>query len=377
MIKNRAFRGPSSRIVGLALVLALQLASNARAQTVDTIYLSNGDRASGRIVSVETEKLVLETPYAGSITIRTEALARVVVDGREFASSALDQLQAALAARAAAQLPAEPKAEPKAETADNPPSAAVSQPRFLKQFSGTAGLGFSLQQTTSSTRGLTSDLNLYRASLDKVGQAARTETGLILSQSYSHFSSKSAPSQGTDSFSADLSHAMRIRGKWSVFGLAAFDHASAEGLNLLQLYASGLSYTAWNHDGNRLELSAGIDYSARTFVVPKLNIKLIGALLEEQYTRTFASGLSVKEQYRIDRAITHPEDVDAKGSVSVDAPITKILAFRISFNHRYMNVIPRGDKRNSFEASGGLDLTIGNAKTSSLKGARRKKKKKK
>ncbi len=305
------------------------------------------------------ETLVLKTASAGSIKIGTDSLTRVVLlDGKEFAAAAFEQLRAAVEARAKAE-------------ADNTPIP------FLKQFTGTAGLGFSMQETTSSSRGITADVNLYRAKMDHEGEAAHDETGFILGQSYTRFVSHGGVAQGENSIAMDLSHAVRIKGKWSVFGLAGFDHASAEGLDYLQLYAGGLGYTAWNHEGNRLELRGGLDFSDRSFVDPTLGHKLVGGLVEVQYSKTFESGLSVREDYRIDRSFNHPEDVDGKGGVSLDAPLTDFLAFRVSFNHRYMNAVPHGDKHHSFEVSAGIDITFGSGNTSSAKGSRRAAKSKK
>jgi len=297
------------------------------------------------------ESLVLKAPDSGSITIANEALARVMFDGREYAATAFEQLQAAVTARAKAE-------------------AEANRGSFFTQFTGTAGLGFSMQETTSSSRGLTADVNLSRANLDEEGEAAHDETGIIFNQSYTRFVSHGGPDQGENSFSRDLSHAMRIHGKWLVFGVAAMDHAPAEGLDLLQLHAGGLCYTAWNHDGNRLELKGGIDFSTRSFVDPKFNVNQMGGIVEVDYSKTFDGGLMLKSNYRLDRAISHPEVVDGKGGFSLDAPVTGFLALRVSFNHRYMNAVPHGDKRNSFEASAGLDITLGSGNTSSTKGNR-------
>ena len=346
------------------------------APAADTLYFSNGDQATGKIISMEKDSLVLETTYAGSVTIRTESLTRVVVNGQEFPSSALDQLSAAIAARIIASHPPAAEEKKQEDAAAHASDLAISRKPFLKQVSGTVGLGTSLHQATSVTRGLQIDVNLYRASLDKVGQAPRSETGAIFSQSFSQFQSHGSPAESSESFNLDLSHAVRLRGKFSTFGLASYDHSSSEGLKLLQLYGGGLSYTGWNKNGNRFEVRGGLDMTSRSNLNPKLDHTLVGYLFEEIYAKTFRSGMVLREQYLLDRAISHSENVDGKGNIALDAPVSSFLALRFSLNHRYMNVIPKGDKRHAFELSAGIDLTISNGKTASMKGGRRKIKKK-
>jgi putative salt-induced outer membrane protein YdiY len=61
------------------LVLAILLAAPGTAQA-DEVHLKNGDRITGEVVTMEEDKLILKTSYAGEITIEWQQVASIVTD---------------------------------------------------------------------------------------------------------------------------------------------------------------------------------------------------------------------------------------------------------------------------------------------------------
>jgi putative salt-induced outer membrane protein YdiY len=61
-------------------VLALSVFLSATAAWADEIYLRNGDRLSGKIVSLGEQKLMLETEFAGRLTIDWARVERITAD---------------------------------------------------------------------------------------------------------------------------------------------------------------------------------------------------------------------------------------------------------------------------------------------------------
>jgi putative salt-induced outer membrane protein YdiY len=63
----------------LVLVFAIFLAAMGTAQA-DEVHLKNGDRITGEVVTMEEDKLLLKTSYAGEITIQWDQVASLVTD---------------------------------------------------------------------------------------------------------------------------------------------------------------------------------------------------------------------------------------------------------------------------------------------------------
>lgn len=61
------------------LVLAILLAAPGTAKA-DEVHLKNGDRITGEVVTMEEDKLVLKTSYAGEITIEWQQVASIATD---------------------------------------------------------------------------------------------------------------------------------------------------------------------------------------------------------------------------------------------------------------------------------------------------------
>ena len=73
--------GPAM-VASAAVVVALCVMSLAPWVSADEIHLKNGDRLSGRIVSEEDGRLVLEHEAAGAITVNTAFVERIVRDAQ-------------------------------------------------------------------------------------------------------------------------------------------------------------------------------------------------------------------------------------------------------------------------------------------------------
>ncbi len=64
----------------LLLFLALCLPLSSRTAAADEIRLHNGDRLTGKVLSAQNGKLVIDTPHAGKISVAMEEIAAVTTD---------------------------------------------------------------------------------------------------------------------------------------------------------------------------------------------------------------------------------------------------------------------------------------------------------
>jgi len=69
----------NNRLKTLVLVAAVILAAIGTARA-DEVHLKNGDRITGEVVTMEEDKLVLKTSYAGEITIQWDEVASMATD---------------------------------------------------------------------------------------------------------------------------------------------------------------------------------------------------------------------------------------------------------------------------------------------------------
>ncbi|MGA6925471.1 MAG: DUF481 domain-containing protein [Desulfosarcina sp.] len=68
------------RIVGFYFLFLLLIAAPTRTVVADEVVLDNGDTLTGTVVHVQAGTLVLNTEYAGEVTIRTERVRRLTAD---------------------------------------------------------------------------------------------------------------------------------------------------------------------------------------------------------------------------------------------------------------------------------------------------------
>lgn len=328
-------------------VLPVILFSSVLRIAANEVVLKNGDRLSGKIVEETAETVVIETEYAGKVTIDREHIVKI-----------------ADPTAAVAEKPAEAEPEAVAEKAPvkGPPAAAIkAQPRvfggrfmgLVDGWEGNANIGFSITSGNSNNATLTTGLRAVKnGGPDKLTVYARSV--------WNSDRGKGRLVTTQNAFWGGARYDRNLGG--SQFGFVSYDFERdrPRGLNLRSVAGAGIG----RH-------------------VVKNEVTEIDALLGGAWNRTWQTGnntdtpegiagFNVKhrfhEKFRYQNSITLFQNVtDAKefrvimdATFSVD--VTKRVGVFMTFGDRFNNDPLGNAKRNDFLFTTGMKWNFGSNK---------------
>jgi hypothetical protein len=141
----------------------------------------------------------------------------------------------------------------------------------------------------------------------------------------------------------------------------SFDHNYSQGLVLQQTYGGGIGATLFKKKDREFDITADLHYESQQFNatanVSELNLHLFGSALTEAYTRKWGK-LQFDEKFLADIAWNNASAFSATGTSSVRLPVYKKLGFSVATIDNFLNNPQVGYKKNSFQLTTGLSLTL-------------------
>ena len=341
------------------------LLTGALAQA-DVVTLKNGDRVTATLVDVKDGKLDVHSEILGDLAIplaqvtsfSAEKQVTVVTKGKrtvegqlalqpsgEWQVTANGKSETIAAADAALIMPAEAYQKTQAST-----------PNPLKEWKGSASLGYGLQQGNQDTRTFTTTINAVRE---------RPETPLFTRHWRTNFdlttllSSSSENNTFIDSrtLSTDVRPQYLFTENNFVFGLVQFDHISTQGLYLRQTYGGGYGRDLIKNSRTTFSVLGGLTYIHEKFFNGDWDdgaSALVGEKLGHDFSKrvrldhdfNFYPDLSNTGQYRFDTATT----LSAKliGKFSLNSGVIDL----------YLSNPPVGNKKNNVTFTTGIGYTF-------------------
>jgi len=141
-------------------------------------------------------------------------------------------------------------------------------------------------------------------------------------------------------------------------GSVAFDHNFSQGLDLQQLYGGGIGWSVIHKSSQTLDLKGSLDYEKQQFEAPAQNQNLLDSVFAEFYTRKFAKGVALAQEFSVSPAWTNTRAYSAYGSVGLVLPVYKRFSFNANVIDSFLNDPPPTFKKNSVQFTTGLSYTL-------------------
>ena len=343
------------RFAWLAL-LPVILISSTISVTASEVMLKNGDRVSGKIVEESDESVVIDTEYAGRITIDRKHIEKIGAPSSVVAASG-----------PSAETKPEEAAEAKPEAAEKKPEprpavAAFRSPErifrggfkgLVDGWEGNANVGFSVTSGNSNNTTMTTGLRAVKnGGPDKLTVYARSVWNS------DRGNGRMVTTQ--NAFWGGARYDRNLDGQNFGFISYDFERDRPRGLNFRSVAGAGLGRHVLKAEGTEMDVLLGGAWN-RTWQN--------GANTD---TPEAIAGFNVKhkfhEKFRYQNSITFFQNVtDATeyrmildATFSVD--VTKRIGFFMTFGDRYNNDPLNGSKRNDFLFTTGMKWNFGGTK---------------
>jgi Protein of unknown function, DUF481 len=238
-------------------------------------------------------------------------------------------------------------------------SIILRQPHFLAGWTGAVTAGLSFLEATQDDRTFFGAVNLVRAVPTESWLPLRNRTIIDFNGSYSLLRQPHTPEVTTDLYHAGAERDEYFTPRVYGFGLATFDHNSAQGLDLQQLYGGGIGWTIIDTPKQTFDVKGTVNYTRQAFETSTLPTRsLVGSTFTEHYNRKLPHGTIFNEQYTI---VPAWNDMHAYWMV-FNASVTMALSRRFGFStgviDAYLNGPPPGFQRNSFQLTAGVTYSL-------------------
>ena len=243
----------------MALLVAVFLLGYAHA---DEVIMKNGDRLQGKIVSMESGKLVFETAYAGKVTIAWDQVARLTSEDileislpdkeETFKGKAITAEDGTLILKPETGPATEPIAIDQVKTLEPP------KPPEKWKFTARVTAGVDIEKGNTDNDNYNADFRL--------GLSKRPHRITLFGEH--NFENKSGERTSNNSL-LNLDYNRFMSEKWYLFGNGRTERDEFQDLDLLWSVAGGVGYQVWESKEKNLSLKIGPSYVSEDYSEPQ------------------------------------------------------------------------------------------------------------
>jgi len=240
----------------------------------DRIILKNGDSFTGKILKKDGDKIVIETESAGTITVKWDAVERIISDqqlnitlndgqllkgtvqplGEESVAIETANAGSVKIGKESIDVLRNNDEQVKFETERD----RMLNPGFGDLWTGSADVGFSLTSGNSKTKAFTAGIRAVRETpRDKISLYANAIQASNSTSGVSVTTAKAIWAGGRYDYN--------LNRKLFAFGSADFEHDAPQLLSLRSVFGGGLGYRAIRNERTRLDLFGGGAYNMEFF----------------------------------------------------------------------------------------------------------------
>jgi putative salt-induced outer membrane protein len=339
-------------------LLMLSLFANALA---DEVVLKNGDRVSGKIVSQTEEEVVIETAYAGTITIITSHIEKIA--GETMAPYKASATAADADAPKDVPATASPAkdAPEKATTVKIAPTLA-SAPRLFggerywgiaDGWDGNASVGFSYTSGNSRQTTATSGIRAVKTGGDdKVTVYARSLWNS------NRNSGRNITTQ--NAIWGGLRYDRNVNDRLFAFGSYDFERDRPKRLNFRSVLGGGLGHHTLKNETTEIEFIVGAAWNRTWQMGP--NSDTPEALAGNTLKHKFHDRLKLQQSFSFFQNFTDRNEYRFIFDTTISADITKRIGWQFTIGDRFNNDPLRNAKKNDFLFTTGLRWNFGRKK---------------
>ncbi|MDM7923491.1 MAG: DUF481 domain-containing protein [Pyrinomonadaceae bacterium] len=341
----------------LRLLLPVLILVFAAEVFAEEIMLKNGDRVSGKIVSQTGEAIVVETEYAGKITIAASHVERVTGE-----SAAAEPEKATLPKTAAPEAVKPVAAPPKVAAAAKAAPPPEPAPRLFggdkywgltSGWEGNASVGFSYTSgNTKQTTATTGIRAIKTGSDDKLTVYARSLWNS------NRNSGTSVTTQ--NAVWGGLRYDRDINDRVFMFGSYDFERDRPKRLNFRSVVGGGLGHKTVRNETTELEFLVGGAWNRTWQMGP--NTDTPEALAGNTLKHRFHERLKLQQTFTFFQNFTDRNEYRFIFDTTLTADITKRIGWQFTVGDRFNNDPLRNAKKNDFLFTTGLRWNFGRKK---------------
>ena len=344
------------RLSLLCCIAALCCASHA-----DQIALQNGDRLSGTIVKSDDKQLVINTDYAGPVTVQWSAVQSIsstaplhlqLKDGRTLVGQVVPQDGGWKVQQRNGETVPVAKSDVTRIRSQSEQTAwdQAQNPGWLQNWEGGANFGFALTRGNSESKNLALSFTADRKTLhDKLGLYANSVYATNDAPGAIPSTTANAIRGGTR-----YDHDLNPR----LFGFAGADFATddLQNLDLRSVLGGGLGLHAINTPATTLDLLAGLNYTHEAYTTFTRNFP--AAILEEELTHKLGASTLLSQKLGFFPDLSDLGEYRGTFDFGTVTKISKWLGWQNSVSDVYVTNPPLGKKKNDVILTTGLNISF-------------------
>ncbi len=247
------------RVKWISALLPMLLLLTWGVSLADEVRLRNGDRLSGRVLRLEAGLLVMETPYAGEISVKWEAVSGLQTDAPIRVVLGDGAVLSGIAGQSAAgRATLKPEGIPETLTLELARVAAINPPPPEPELKvrGRANVGANMTKGNTDTKTVYADAELV----------ARTrENRFTLGGVYSRDEDRGE--RTSDALLGYMKYDHFLTPAWFFYAALSGLKDRFKDLNLRTVAGLGVGYQVWDAPLRSLSLEAGLSYVNEDFIV--------------------------------------------------------------------------------------------------------------
>lgn len=335
----------------------------------DQITLKNGDRISGSIIKSDGKTIVINSEFAGTVSIQWDAVQGIASDKPLYVISKEGQTIVGTVASAQGRVQVSTNETGRVELAKDAIATIRSEaeqaayqaemnrlanPGLGDLWTGIADLGLSFSRGNSETSTYTAAISAARSTTRD-----RISTYFTLLNSRSKFDGEKKTT--ADAKRGGIRYDLNITPRVFVFGSADLENDKFQRLDLRLVLAAGLGYKVKKTETMTFDIFGGGAYNKEIYQ-DNLRRNSSEILIGEESTHKLAGRSSFSQ-----RAVLFPNLKD-KGEYrfafdsSIVTALTNVLNWQLTVSDRYISNPPFSLKKNDVLLTTGLRFTFGSKK---------------
>ena len=339
----------------------------------DLIIFANGDQLTGTLERGVGNSIVFKSDVAGEITVSLDKVKLLRASG----SFAVLRKNAPISRKAVT--PGTIQYSEKRLTVTTPQGAVetlpedhiafiIDQPTYHHELEKRQGLlygwngnvhgGATVVRSTDNGTTYTAGVSLVRTIPAVPFLPARNRSSFDLQETYGKLTSPVIPQTNPPSpptvVLTSIFHTHAERDQYfspQFFALTqtSFDHNYAQGLNLQEVFGSGIGWTTLKSGKQQMDVKADLHYEKQTFQTASSDHNLVGSTISEAYHRNLPRKLVVSQSVNVMPAWNNSDAYSANALVGLVLPVFKRLGLTVTSTDNFLNDPSAGYKKNSFQ----------------------------
>ena len=364
-----------SKFLSFSLVFVM-LVLSPLSILADQIVLKNGDKLTGKIIKKDGDSIIIETEFAGIVTIKWDAVEKIIADEPVNIKLSDGQLIKGTVATAET-VKEEDKPKFKVET-QNAGTVEVEKenvevvrndaeeakvlaeierfrnPALLDLWEGSADVGFSLTAGNSKTRTLTAGIRGSR-------ETEKDKMSAYLNAIQASNSTGGPSVTTAQAVYGGVRYDYNLSEKTFAFASGDFEYDKPQLLDLRSVIGAGIGYKAIRSERTKLDLFGGATYNRESFSTG-ITRNSAEALIGDDLTFKLNNSVLLEQRFKAYPSITNAGEFRALFDASVITTLNEWLGWQVTLGDRYNSDPVPGAVSNDIFFTTGLRATFGRKK---------------